>query len=281
MTKEYKLVSVEPYDYPKVIEPFFLAMNFSDHEVHQHILKTIELFTKKNRFKAVAIIDSLANKFIAYGSLISLDDRAWIPYVGVDPLYQKQGLGKRLMDQLILLGDDFHHKSLELSATKAGYPLYKKCNFSTDYQVTWYEIKGLISENNEELEVVNSFPNWVYQLDKKVVGEDRKVFFETHNYDKIKIIVDPEKKGFGTLYGNRIGPIIAKTADLAINIIQTAFHHGAKSCLLVEDTIEKYQVQEAFILEPAPIGSVTKMTFGEKLNQKREYLFGFRSFAYG
>jgi predicted GNAT family acetyltransferase len=245
------------------------------------LLNSINLFYKNNRFISVGLKDTLSHDFIGFGSLIPLEDRAWIPYFGIDPKFQRRGLGKTLMHELIRIVKEKKMETIELCSTKAAYPLYESVNFSTDYPVNMYKIKEVKEDSSiDDLQILSSIPEWVYRLDNEVVDEDRSSILNIHNYEHLKIFAKKDK-GFGILYGTRIGPIIADSPDLAKEIILSAHKNGAESFLLVEDSNQKSKIKEAFELESIPNMQITKMTYGKPINQKLDKFFGLRSFAYG
>ncbi|MHA1988964.1 MAG: GNAT family N-acetyltransferase [Promethearchaeota archaeon] len=280
MTENYQIEVLNEENYIPAFDKFFTSMEFNDEDTKNHLINGVNLFYRNNRFISVGIKEATTQNYVGFGSFITLDDRAWIPYFGIDPKYQRKGLGKKLMNKLIAIAGENNWETIELCATKAGYPLYKAAKFTADYPVNMYKIKEVKEESNSDLQIFTSIPEWVYQLDREVVDEDRKDIFHIHNYENLKIIAKKDK-GFGALYGTRVGPIIADSVDLAKEIILTAHKLGAESFLLVEDTKIKSAIKEAFELESVQIMQVTKMTYGKPVNQKLQKIFGLRSFAYG
>ncbi len=57
------------------------------------------------------------------------------------PSYRHKGYGNGLMTYIKQYAEENNYYKLDLTATKAGYPLYKKCDFIDSERIMEYEIK--------------------------------------------------------------------------------------------------------------------------------------------
>jgi GNAT superfamily N-acetyltransferase len=269
------------------IKPFVKGMNFAQYygdeqEIEEWILQSVELFSSKDRFHGVGIRkeSSGKNNYVGFASLIPVETTGWIPYVGVDPAYQGQGLGKKIILKILEIAKEKELESIELCSSQKGVEFYQSLGFQINYPVCGYDILESKRPPEKDLSIDNHIPEWIYTLDQKVVGIDRRSLIHLHNYKQLTIINEPNQ-GYGILYKTRIGPIIANSLKLAQEIILKAVELGATSLVLVEDTVQKKKIHEVLKLKPQPLMNNTKMTHGSPIRQDVGKLYGLRSVAYG
>jgi hypothetical protein len=211
---------------------------------------------------------------------------AWIPYIGIEPSWQGKGIGKFLMENVLAMANQNNWETVELSASKAGLPLYQKFNFRIDFLVAIYEIKSIdTSFQGNPIDVLDikpkeSLPEWVLEFDKVNVGIDRSEIFPLHSHDHL-ILLSKKDHGYGLIYGKRIGPIIADSLELARDIIIAGFKLGADSLVLQNDPQKVDFLKKFMVLEMLPNTDGTKMTYGKSIAINKQNIFGLRSMAYG
>ncbi|MHA2096772.1 MAG: GNAT family N-acetyltransferase, partial [Candidatus Hodarchaeales archaeon] len=213
MTFTVDILDENSYKYG--VLPFVKAMEFSkyygdEQEIVDWIANSIEMFYRNKRFYCVGVQDNqikMTNHYIGFASLIPVEKTGWIPYVGVDPKYQGYGLGRQLLERILKICEELGLESIELCSSEKGIPFYKTLGFKTNYPVCGYDIGEVKKKVKKELQVNTEIPDWLSQMDKEVVGIDRKKLFQIHNYEQLTIINEPYH-GYGFLYKSRIGPII-------------------------------------------------------------------------
>lgn len=284
MKPDSKIVEINSRDIDKAIQVFAKAMDFPI-DVEQSILATAKLFLADSNLYGFAVQQEI-NRFIAFGGLIGMNGHtAWIPYVGVDPDHQHYGYGKIIMKALLNKARDQQWHSVELVASKAGYPLYQKVDFRTDYPVAIYEIeathnsKGLSYLDTTIIPKHNNLPEWVLQFDQEQLGIDRSNIFPIHDLDKITLISHKDH-GYGLMYGQRIGPVVSDTLEVARDIILRSYKLGATSFVVRnEDRIINF-LSEKMQLKLQEKSEGTKMTYGKQINAK-DSVICLRSMAFG
>lgn len=281
---DVEIIPIDLSNIPIAIQVFARARN-SPLDVEQSLIESTTMFYKKNNFTGIAI--TLNKTIIAFAGLIGMIGKtAWIPYVGVDPDYQGQGYGRILMENLLKLAKKNYWKSLELVASEAGFPVYRKFNFRTDYHVASYEIKSIETDTIStdllitEINKNQNLPSWVLKFDQSVFGIDRSNIFPIHNYNKI-FLITKANEGYGIVYGKRIGPIIANSIEIARDIIIKGFSLGGESVILINEPKRIDFFKKEIFMEMIPKTISPKMSFGELIPFKKEYIFGLRTMAYG
>ncbi|MHA2278051.1 MAG: GNAT family N-acetyltransferase, partial [Candidatus Kariarchaeaceae archaeon] len=227
------------------INVFCRAMGFPE-EISGGMIAEVKMFYDQNRFIGITARLEKNGPIIGFGSLIPMEHTAWIPYVGVEPGYQGKGIGKQLMLELIDIAEVNGWKSIELCASKEGYPLYEKLGFVDNYPTNWYNIKEAYEKPSKDVQTVlikKQLPDWIYEYDKEVVKIDRSKIFEVHDYEQVTLIFH-EMEGYALLYGNRIGPVIAENYNTARDLILKGVELGATSMILAEDSLEKKQLHK-------------------------------------
>ncbi|OLS26725.1 MAG: hypothetical protein HeimC3_08270 [Candidatus Heimdallarchaeota archaeon LC_3] len=274
----YNILYLNVNDYIPALKVFCKAMGFEEEEIQNDMISSVKMFYGHNNFIGIGIKKSTEKDYVGFGSLIPYKNTAWIPYVGIEPAIQKQGLGRLIMDQLIKIALKNNWETIELCASDAGISLYNNLGFTNDYKASIYKIVNCSENPSENLNVSNTFPEWIYSLDKEVLGTNRKNIFHIHKYNQLTII-SKENEGYGIIYGKRIGPVIANYPELAKDIFKTAIKHGAETVVLVEKDNAKTDFFSFMELEL--VISTRKMTYGKALLQDVKRIFGLRSLAYG
>ncbi len=168
-------------------------------------------------------------RVVGCGALIGFQEVAWIALMGVEPGLQKKGVGNSLMSAFMELADDLGYKTVKLDATNFGMGLYTKHGFVQEYPARMYEIPtscDLGEEGGPRVRLDEEMPGWCRALDREAVGDDRGALFDAVLRDGGKVIM-VEAEGFGLMHGRKIGPVVAKSVDVAIAIVRRADSFGA------------------------------------------------------
>ena len=280
----FSTIPISPKNIDRAIQVFAHAMNFTI-DVEQSILDSAKMFLNHTNLTGVCL--TYDSQIVGLGGIIPMaGNTAWIPYVGIDPEFQGQGGGRVILENLIQLAKENNWKSLELVASKAGYPVYRRLNFRTDFPVASFEIKSIENDHLAlplqvvELSQNQNFPDWLLELDRSIMGIDRSNIMAIHPYDKVHIIIK-SNEGYGILYGKRIGPIIAKSKEIARDIISEGFKLGGETVILINEPERIKFFKESMLLQMVQNTDTTKMTFGEPIKYKKDWIHGLRSMAHG
>lgn len=282
--EDFKIINLSVENVDKAVQVFAKAMNSPIDA--EHAMKTmINSFYQFKNFIGIGLVKD--SSIVGFGALIHhQSNTAWIPYVGVHPEYQGLGGGKLIMQNLLDIAYDHQWQTIELVASKAGFPLYQKFGFRSDYLVANFEIKNLYHTGDLEflsMAVIrprDTFPSWLLEFDQINVGVDRSNIFPVHTFEEITIIFK-ENHGYGIIYGRRLGPIVSDSLDLARSIICKAFLLGATLLVLpIRDTVIEF-FRKYIDLQMIPNSEGTKMTFGNPIKYNFDHLIGLRTMAFG
>ncbi|UCE37981.1 MAG: GNAT family N-acetyltransferase [Thermoplasmata archaeon] len=224
------------------------------------------------------IIAKHKEKAVGCGALVTYPDMAWVAWMATDIDFQKKGIGNVIMKNLMDYAHEMGIKTLKLDATEIGEKLYSKFEFRNEYQVIWYEINYPRKSNDQrgmEITVMDEIPEWCLKLDKEAFGDDRSQLLQLllKNGGKVLSI---ENEGYGILWKNRIGPVIAENMECAIAIVRHASEMGAEKIYI---PLHK-ELPNKFIIDfnkkrmgNTQIPCCTRMTYGEiiKENTKNVY----------
>ena len=268
----------------KAVQIFAKARN-SPIDAENNMKDMTKLFYQHKNFIGIGLTKNKV--LVGFGALIAMNgNTAWIPYVGVHPEFQGQGGGKVIMQRLLDLANQHSWVSVELVASNAGFPLYQKFGFRTDYSVGNFEIKRLKSSNPVDtlqiktIQAGESLPEWLLDFDKKNVGIDRSNIFPVHNLSNL-VLLSHDQNAYGLIYGQRIGPIVSESLEVARNILYKGFELGATLAVLpIKDDVLNF-FKEKIDLQIVPDSHGTKMTFGNHINYNPDHIIGLRSMAFG
>lgn len=205
------------------------------------------------------------------GALICFARVAWIALMGIEPGLQKKGIGSSLMKALMEHANDLGYKTVKLDATNFGRGLYARYGFTEEYRAIMYEMPtrcDLGEEGGPKVRLDEEIPEWCLALDREAVGDDRSALFKAVLADGGKVIM-VEGEGFGILHGRKIGPVIAKSVDVAIAIVRRADSFGVNRIYVPRHA----ELPEGFLvgLKEIPpswdLRCCTRMVYGEPVRQ--------------
>lgn len=165
---------------------------------------------------------------VGLGGICSYTSFAFIGWMAVEPAFQRRGIANALFKRLLHFAEEAGIPSLALFATPSGEKLYEQWGFQGQYYVASYEILGgrqVVRE--EDLETANALPDWLLAMDQAAFGGDRSKLLKLLAERGTLIVSD--KKGFGFVLNETLGPLIAETAETAMDIVAEACEQwGAK-----------------------------------------------------
>ncbi|AEC51449.1 hypothetical protein PNA2_0533 [Pyrococcus sp. NA2] len=215
-------------------------------------------------------------KPVGMGCIFLYKKIAWIGLMGVKKDYQRRGIGTAIFRRLLEIGKKV--KTIRLDASSQGYGLYRKFNFVDEYRTVRFRLTRRPLEKVSNVEVLTHIPEWMSELDEVAFGDDRRRVLEAYLRRGAKIVT-VENEGFGMVYRDRIGPLIAETKEVARKILLKGFSLGAKEIIvptLNEDSLEL--IKE---FKPMELTRCTRMRFGPKVDEKIEMVYGILAYAKG
>jgi GNAT superfamily N-acetyltransferase len=132
-----------------------------------------------------------AGKIVATVGLFSYGTRlAWIGMVLTRPEYRRQGLSRRLMEDLIASADRDGIRSLKLDATDEGRPLYESLGFVLEGTVERWardavelaaarKLSGFSADPGQVPSHQVCIPSSLFSLDEQAFGASRKALLES------------------------------------------------------------------------------------------------------
>lgn len=240
-----------------------------------------------NKKIATFLIAEKEDKIIGVGGLFLFQQVASVGYMGVLEDYRGRGIGTAVFSNLMDIAQSSGIKSVILYASKFGEPIYKKYGFRGKYSASMHHLAKIESELQEVVEGVQikkSIPDWTLILDKETMGFNRADYLKARIALGAKLLI-VENEGYALLSNVlskiRLGPLIAKNYDTALQIIKKSINLG------VDNLIIPYHPQQQNLMSNiAPltenIGDPNlKMIYGEDLQEKLTYLYSIGTYAKG
>ena len=264
----------------KGVQVFLQAMGIVCDDEASIRTENFSLQLVKNKI-ACFMIAELNDQIIANGTLIFQGESCWIGFMGVLPEFQRQGIGTQLFNRLVKEAVHLNFKSIDLFATKKGELLYRKCGFQELYPASLYTILEAPQEiKNVQVKIDNSIHPWIWSLDHKAVGYDRKLYLKSGFQHNAKVLFIKDR-GYALLNNDFLGPLIAESSDLALEIIRTAYTHGARRMIVPNHPKISNIFFDTLELEEKEGSQNLRMTYADPLPSNLNYLYAIRSFAGG
>ncbi|BCU66781.1 hypothetical protein HS7_02180 [Sulfolobales archaeon HS-7] len=187
------------------------------------IENTFNLFIKLGE---CLVIDE-SQGIIATSCFIPYVNSSWIGNVGVSKNYQRRGYGRKLMIELL---NRIRTSVTGLDATEAGFPLYRELGFREVYNTVIYNISEV---GEQEVNVGDRLERWMLELDKEAFGDDRSLLLQELVMSGGKVI--SLREGFGIIYQNVLGPLIATDEEIAERLIRGSVRLGTRTIITLED----------------------------------------------
>ncbi|BCU71580.1 GNAT family N-acetyltransferase [Stygiolobus caldivivus] len=206
-------------------------------------------------------------RVIATCCYIPYRDVSWVGNVGVRPEYQHKRIGKRIMTELL---SEIKTRSVRLDSTNPGIMLYRGLGFEEEYKTVVYDISGV--KDGRKANVTDRLDKWMLHLDGEAFGDDRSKLLS-----RISGKVVYNEGGFGVIYRNFIGPLIAVDKRNAEELIKYSVSSlGVKMIITIED-------KEEFIesLGGRKVYECTRMRRGGIVKEDRGLIYGIFRHAFG
>lgn len=225
-------------------------------------------------------IAKFEKRFIGIGAVFFYSTMAWIGYMGVDPFFQRKGVGNKLFVDLIDQIKEKDIRTVRLDASDLGRKMYLKFGLKEEFNVHVHKLCEETQANPPQfnLKVSDNLSKWILKMDKESFGGDRSILLRLlSNHGKI---IHVNKKGYGIVTSDKIGPVVADRAEVAIAIVKHAYSLGARTICIPHHK----DLSEAFIsrLYLKATGIVnTRMILGEKVNEINKNIYAGYSFGTG
>ena len=120
----------------------------------------------------------------------------------------------------------------------------------------------------------NKIPKWCLTMDKEAFGDDRSSLLKLllNNGGKIILL---DNKGYGILWKNRIGPVIAENEEVAKNIIKNASKMGAEKIYLpLHQHLSEHFLLDLFESKSkTSISCCTRMILGNSVKENTKNIY--------
>ncbi|MBN2510739.1 MAG: GNAT family N-acetyltransferase [Spirochaetales bacterium] len=178
-------------------------------------------------------VKALMNGSIAgIGTVIDYGRTAWLAHIIVDTKHRNKGVGTALVSHLLHRIDSIPRiKSVSLTATDLGYPLYVKQGFTTEteYIIFTRSHEQVPAATADAVRPVHAIDyDELYQIDTQGSGETRRGLLESVCKDALVYPSAGPIEGY-YLPGFGEGPIIARTKEAGLSLLEAKI----KTCLRI------------------------------------------------
>jgi GNAT superfamily N-acetyltransferase len=214
---------------------------------------------------------------IGCGALIRYPLHAWIAFMAVKPSLRGRGIGRTILDRLMVEARSLGIETVRLDATNWGRPLYLGCGFKDEYRVLMYELLPTASADYlgpMDVSISNVLHGWCLEMDREAFGDDRSTLLREVVARGGKVLT-AGKVGYGILSDKKIGPIVAESLEAATAIARQARVLGARRVYvpLHPDLPRKFLAGLKEIKPTTSIRCCDRMVFGDQLCDKGNLVF--------
>jgi GNAT superfamily N-acetyltransferase len=214
---------------------------------------------------------------IGCGALIRYPRHAWIAFMAVKPRLRGKGIGRAIMDRLMAEASSLGINTLRLDATNWGKPLYLNCGFEDEYRVLMYELLPTVSADRlgpMDVDISTTLHKWCLEMDREAFGDDRSKLLRQVVTRGGKVLT-AGKVGYGILWDEKIGPIIAEDLEAATAIVKQARVLGAKHVYVpLHPKLPRRFIAGLREIKPrTSIRCCDRMVFGDRLSERSDLVF--------
>ena len=222
-------------------------------------------------------------KIFGLGCIFIFQDVCSIGYMSVLPEFRRKGVGTAIFRKLINTAKMVGCKTYLLYASKLGEPIYHKFGFRSNYSTTVYDLPNKLPYTqilDESVKIFKNFPEWAAKIDRTAVGFDRREFLNI-KLSKGSKLITVEKEGYALISGLRLGPLIAKNLQTAVDLIKMGISHGANHIIVPKHSKFPYRLFSLIKLTERADEVNLKMIYGKKILQKLDYFYALGTYAEG
>jgi GNAT superfamily N-acetyltransferase len=195
------------------------------------------------------------------GCAIKFPTSGWLAHIIVDPAYRNRGIGTDITRYLMEWLQKNNCNTLQLIATDAGEPIYRKLGFKPILKYLFYS--GICSERLESI-AIHSFEDKyreeILKLDRYVTGDDRKELLHAH-LPSLKIYIGNERiQGYYAPFLGE-GQILATKSTAGIELLKLKHYKSNTRTVIPEKNFEatEFLSQPGFRFER----NALRMVFGK------------------
>lgn len=165
------------------------------------------------------------NKIVGVGASIAFNNTSWIAHIIVESSFRKRGIGYYIVEELLKNIESNSIKTCSLIATELGQSIYMKAGFRivTEYSFFKREIPWKdqpISKNT--ISFKEEYRSQIYELDKKISGENREKLITHHLVHSIVYVENNEVIGYH-IPSLKEGLIFADTDDAGLELMKIKY----------------------------------------------------------
>ncbi|MFX0081224.1 MAG: GNAT family N-acetyltransferase [Candidatus Hodarchaeota archaeon] len=223
---------------------------------------------------------------IGLGGIFLFQKVASIGYMGVLPEHRDQGVGTKIFKKLMEIAMNSGYKTINLYASKLGEPIYRKYGFQGSFSANLYLLPKKAPKlqiKHKTIKYVSIFPDWALKLDYKAIGFDRSNYLKLRTALGSKLLI-VENEGYGlisnVLSTIRLGPLISTNVETAAHLVRESLLLGAESMIILHHPLFHNDLISLMNLTKHGEPNL-KMTYGESLSRKLEYLYAIGSYSKG
>lgn len=211
------------------------------------------------------------NEIVGIGAAVSYITTGWLAHIIVSAEHRNKGIGGAIVSHLCNYLKDTGHKTISLTATELGYPVYKKAGFIEQTEFVFFETTEqsscTLSENI--VRITKKEKASVFALDKLISGEDRQQLLSDYLNDGYIYQRDSQVVGY-YLPGLGEGLIISDDPEAGIELMQFRNSFSKKGVLPLNNAagIEFYR-NNGF----NETKRIKKMIYGEEITWHPEKIF--------
>lgn len=208
----------------------------------------------------------------ALGAVICFPDAYWLACIITHPEYQRQGRGEIVTKFLIDTVVNNPAAAIQLIATDAGFPLYRKLGFIEDgtyLHFQWEENSFSFPDDVSVFPIAATDRSSVMELDRLQSGENREALLSAYLEDAVVVRRGDRITGF-CLPSFGEGLIVADDADAGLSLMKWRISRK-KNAAVPEGNIVAVDFYRSLGLLPVRISR--RMYFGKKADWKANRLF--------
>jgi len=220
-----------------------------------------------NPFKA-----TIDNKIVGTGTLITYGNTCWIAHIIVGSDYRNKGIGSQIVNEILKKIEKDSIETCSLIATDLGKPVYLKAGFRTVTEYLFLQrekpwVDCSVSKNVISFE--EKYRTAVYQLDKKISGENREMLLKDFLERSMLYVKNGKVVGY-YMPGLKEGLIFADTNEAGLELMKLKYAKTDKAALPANN-IEglEFLKQKGFV----KTAQWTRMVFGKDLNWNPQKMY--------
>lgn len=213
------------------------------------------------------------DKLVSFGLIMHQGDVAWLGWILVDAKFRKQGYGMAMTNFLVEKSKALGAKSIMLTATELGLPLYEKLGFKTECAYRFFRSASTYKQRSNHAFIFKATKadlDSILAMDLKATGENRKDMLALH---LPATWVQKEGEAVRGFYVETLGNglVVAENEEIGLNLLKQRIRRN-DSVVAIPDANQAAiaYLQEQGFTEGSPI---PRMVLGEPLAWNPSMIF--------